>query len=102
MNRDELNFVAAVCQKYGKRIDGGYEISISAEVLGNLPQHGIVQQLPPDPREPGVRIRYLTSKIIDGGRAEITPVEAEAIVPTSEPSVPETPPEPPQHIDEWA
>ena len=77
MNRDELAFVAAVCQSYGKRVDGGYEIFISNEALGNLPQHGIVQQLPLDLREPGVRIQYLTSQTIDGGVAQLTPVESE-------------------------
>ena len=77
MNRNELILMAAVCQKYGSRKNGGYEISIPHGFF-DIPQGGSVQQLPFDSNNPNPNLKFRYTppgKIVDGGQAKITPIE---------------------------
>lgn len=89
--------VASLCRMYGKQVQGGYELFIPAHILGDLSPTGQVQQQPDNPAEPGVRLRYLPNRIIEGKfelASEPAPPEVVAPLPA--------PVEPIQHIDEWA
>jgi hypothetical protein len=92
--------VAAFCQMYGK---GGREIFIPAHVIRDLSPTGTVEQLPDDPTNPGIRIRYNPNRPpIEGQLLNVTPVEPETapVVFDKPDPEPQLPPQP--HVDEWA
>lgn len=97
--------VAALCRMYGKQGNGGYEVFIPAEILGNLPPQGQVQQLPQDPTAPpGLRLRYLPNITIEGRVISVEVVEPEDPAPVLASSPLYSPPieEPSPTVDEYA
>jgi hypothetical protein len=71
MNPQELTLIAAVARAYGRRVEGGYLLLIPETILASIRPNGIISTLPPDHREPGLRILYTPEEMtIDGGKME--------------------------------
>lgn len=64
--------VAALCKMYGTPDVGAYELFIPIHVIKGLSPTGQIQQLPEDPSQPGVRLRYYPNRVIEGEVVETT------------------------------
>jgi hypothetical protein len=73
MTPSELRFVGAICQQYGKRVNGGWELSIPQRLIANMPMTGTIMQLPQTPGNMELKLLYSPNTVIDGGKLTILP-----------------------------
>lgn len=73
----QLFALALLVQKFGKQIQGGYEVHASAVEMISMSPHGIFQEVP-DADGRGVRWQYFPNHVIDieGGTVPDEPTSA--------------------------
>lgn len=88
MTPTELTIVAAMCKKYGEKVEGGgYEVFFPMSLIASLPPKGVVQQVQTAPNNPGVKLRYYPNPTVHGtviSSQDITDVVATEPAPEKE------------------
>jgi hypothetical protein len=81
MNRanPQITALALLVQKFGKTIQGGYEVRVTATELMSMSPHGIFQEVP-DTDGRGVRWQYFPNHVIDIEGGTVPDEKTEAIV----------------------